>query len=73
MLFIDVFVGDVAQLTSPVFNPTTETSQCHFIFYLHMTDQIESGGLYVYSRTEDGGPLTLLWKRSDSTFNSFTR
>uniref|UniRef100_H2YIR2 MAM domain-containing protein n=1 Tax=Ciona savignyi TaxID=51511 RepID=H2YIR2_CIOSA len=52
---------------SPVFEPTTGESTCFFIFYAHLTDQIEGGGLSVYYRTESGGNLNLLWQRSDKT------
>ena len=56
-----------------MFDPTTDTDRCNFYFYAHLTDQIESGGLYVYYRTENNGPLYLLWERSDHTTNGFTR
>ncbi|XP_078483553.1 MAM and LDL-receptor class A domain-containing protein 1 isoform X3 [Ciona intestinalis] len=61
------FKGDTARLVSPVFEPTTGEDQCFFVFYAHLTTQIEGGGLFVYYRTEKGGELKLLWQRSDQT------
>ncbi|XP_076802493.1 MAM and LDL-receptor class A domain-containing protein 1-like [Clavelina lepadiformis] len=67
------FKGDTARLVSPVFESTIGTDRCSFYFYAHITEQIEGGGLFIYSRTEDGGPLSLLWQRSDKTNNYFSR
>ena len=64
--------GDRAWIVSPVFEETSTTTNCNFAFYVHLTTQNEGGGLFVYSRTEDRGPLTLLWQRSAET-NHFSR